>query len=134
MSDDFTTVRETASESVIWTAVRAIAVRVAAAGQDARATRIVTTRLVSPLRMWTAEDRVRYGAATLAIAGFVNIALLSAVNQYAAPGIPRAAVALAALLMTIVAMLPKAFLAAWPSSVPGRLAGLLSRSFQRTAE
>jgi hypothetical protein len=134
MTDDFKTVRETASESLIWTAVRAVAVRVAAAGQDAVATRLVTARLVLPLQVWTGEDRLRYGAAALAIAGGVNVALLSAVNQYATPGVPRAAVAIAALLMAIVATAPKAFLAAWPSSVPGRLAGQLARSFQRTAE
>jgi hypothetical protein len=134
MSDDFKTVRETASDSLIWTAVRAIAVRVVAAGRDAATTRVVSARVVSPLQVWTDEDRVRYGAAALAIAGFVNVALLSVVSQYAAPGVPRAAVALAAILMAVVAMAPRAFLAAWPASVPGRVAGRLWRVFQRTAE
>lgn len=134
MSDDFETVRETASESLIWTTVRAIAVRVAAAVRDAVATRVVIAQVVAPLQLWTGEDRVRYGAATLAIAGFVNVALLSMVSQYAAPGVPRAAVATAAITMTIVALFPKAFLTAWPSSVPGRLAGQLTRLVQSTAE
>jgi hypothetical protein len=134
MNDDFKTVRDTASESMIWRAVRTIAVRFAAAGEDAVATRVVSTRVVSPLQMWSVEERVRYGAAMLAIAGFVNVALVSAVNRYAAPGLPRAAVALAAVLSAIVAVSPKGFLAAWPSSVPGRLAGYFARLFHRTAE
>lgn len=133
MADDFKTVRETAAESMIGALVTAVVRRAAAAGRESAAAGLVITWL-SPIGGWNTQDRVRYGALAIAVAGYVNFVLLLLISGYSAPGIPKSAIAIAATMAALVAWAPGPFVTAWATSLPGRLVAWLARSIQRPAE
>ena len=133
MKDNFQTVRETAAESAIWRAADSVITSVSAAWHHAAArTRVL--KMTASLASWSLEDRVRSAAITIAIAGIVNIALLWKSNPYAAPGIPRAAIAIAAAGAAVVAVWPRPFTNAWSSSVLGRISAAARRLVYKPAE
>jgi len=125
MKDNFHTVRETAAESVITS--------VSVAWQHA-ALRTRVLKMTTSLASWSLEDRVRSAASTIAIAGVVNVALLWKSNPYAAPGIPRGVIAVAAAGAAAVAMWPGPFINAWPSSALGRVSATVRRWVYKPAE
>ena len=131
--DDFEVVRETASESAIWRVARRVLTALALAWQHSLAAQWLM-RQAAWLETWSAADRARYGAIAIAVGGGVNIALLWNANTYAAPGIPRAAIALVVLVAMVVALAPAPFTAAWPTSLPGRLAATARRLLYKPAE
>lgn len=131
--DDFRVVRETASESAIWTLVASARTWFESAWRHSWLRRL-STATIGPMRSWSVEAWVRSIAATLATAGIVNVLLVSAATRYAAPGIPRAAVACASILAAVVAAAPAAFVAAWPDSAIGRAVTALARTLYKTAE
>ena len=133
MTDDFRVVRETAAESAIWRAADSVMTSVAAAWQySAARTRMLNA--ATSLASWTIEDRLRSAATTIAVAGVINIALLWRSNPYAVPGIPRAAIAIAAAGAAIVATWPGPFATAWSSSVLGRISATVRKLLYKPAE
>ena len=86
------------------------------------------------LASWSIETRVRSAATALATAAIVNVALLWLVSPYAAPGIPRGAVVVAAVFAAAVARWPRPFIEAWSSSVFGSLASSVRRFVYKPAE
>ena len=133
MTDDFRVVRETAAESAIWRAADSVMTSVASAWRHSAArTRMLNA--ATSLASWTIDDRVRSAAITIAVAGITNIALLWRSNPYAAPGIPRAAIAIAAGGAAIVATWPGPFVTAWSSSVLGRIGTAVGKLIYKPAE
>jgi len=133
MKDNFQTVRETAAESALWRAADGVITSVSVAWHHA-AVRTLVLEMTASLASWNLEDRVRSAALTIAIAGIVNIALLWKSNPYAAPGIPRAAIAIAAAGAAVVAVWPEPFTTAWSSSVLGRISAAARRLVYKPAE
>ena len=131
--DDFNVVRETASESAIWRFARSVITAMTLAWRHSLARRELASQ-AKWVETWSAEDCIRYGAITIAVGGAVNIALLWSANAYAAPLIPREAIALIVLFATTVAIVPGPFGRAWSTSLPGRLAAVARRSFYKPAE
>lgn len=130
---DFATVRTAAAESVIGGVVRWAVVRLGAAFADSWF-RHRSLSAARALASWPLEDRVRYGALTIAVAGAVNIALLAFAGSYSAPGVPRALIGLVILLAVLVGLMPNTFVAAWPSSGLQRAASSLAGFFQNREE
>lgn len=130
---DFQAVRDAAADSVIGRAAIWTDRRLRAAFTESWFRRQLQHRSTQFFSC-AAEDRVRYIAATIAIAGMVNVALLSLVGSYPAPGIPKALVAVAAAGAAVVACAPRSFVAAWPASTLARAATKAARLFQNSAE
>jgi hypothetical protein len=133
IDDDFRAVRATAAESTLGGTIQWALARGSAAFAHSSA-RDLAGRTMSDLRSWTIGDRVRYGAIAVAVAGSVNLALLSVSTSYAAPGIPVLVVGLVIALAIVVALLPESFAAAWRESFVGRQLSRLAGSAQNVAE
>jgi hypothetical protein len=133
MKDDFRVARETAADSVIWRAADNAITSVSAAWRHS-VLRTFALGMTGSLASWNIDERVRSAASAIAIAGVVNIALLWRSSPYASPGIPRAAIAVAAAGATVVAIWPGPFTNAWSSSVLGRISALVRRLVYKPAE
>lgn len=133
MNDDFALVREVTADSVLWRMAERLVTSVTRSWRHSGVRRR-GVEILGLVASWSAADRLRAAAAAVAIAGLVNITLLVGANPYAAPGVPRTVVAIVVLFAVIVAMSPQEFVRAWPSSIPGRIGGVLRRLIYKPAE
>jgi hypothetical protein len=118
--NDFPEVQSLWRESAIGTGVRELTNIWQSAWTNSTARRVVTGTAAN-LAGVDSRERIRYIALTLATAGITMALLRSIATPYAAPGIPRAAIAFASLLFGIVAAVPGPFARAWDQSLPARV-------------
>ena len=131
--DDFQSVRDTAAESVLGRFAQRIALTSTAAWIDSNARRSA----INARAAWSdanAATRVRHGAIAVTVAAAINVAILAVSPVYAAPGIPRAVIAMAGIIAFVVSLAPASFATAWTESRAGRLWRRLLAPLHTSAE
>ena len=131
--DDFQSVRDTTAESVLGRFVQRIALAATAAWADSSVRGLVVTALAA----WSATSaatRVRHGAIAIAVAAATNLAVLAVTPVYAAPGIPRAVIAMLGVIALVVAIAPASFAIASSESRAGGLWRRLLAPLHTSAE